>query len=427
MTLSAVGQQRARISHFWTILTEHEGLTWCGHATVLAVAAIALLLRARGYFLHATFIAEDGKYWFAEAYNIGWLRALFLPHVGYLTVAERIPAGPAMWVPLHRAPLVMMIWGAACQYVPVALLLSRRLERLGSLRFRIGLAAIYWFIPNSSELFVIDTNCMWHLCVGLLLLLLAEPPGGAVQATVDLLLVLIAGLSGPFGILLTPVAVLVALARRTRWSVLLAAVTAATAVVQTVSIELNPARLKGTLGATLGGFVRLFGGDLVLGTTLGSRNWALHTPMILLTVAALLGAAIYVTCFAQGSLEWRLIVAFGLGMLVVSLRAPLVNPGEKGWPVLIALSGIQRYWFLPGLTLLWAGAWCCRAARPRALRFLGLAVLIALPVGMLRDFRVREPADVGFRQQARTFEAAPVGTTMQMPIPPDWTMELHKH
>jgi hypothetical protein len=414
------------MSRLWAVLNEREGLTLRGQLAVFLLAAVVLLLRAPGFFLHANFYAEDGTCWFAQAYNLGWFHSLLLPNVGYLSVAERIPAGPAMVVPLRWAPLVLVLWGALCQFAPVPLLLSRRLRRLGPLGFRAGLAVIYWFLPNSREVFLFDTNCMWHLAVAMLLLLVAEPPAGAGQTMADIALVVVTGLSGPFTIVLTPIALVAAVARRTRWAIVLAILTSATAAVQVCSLVLSPARLKGSLDATVPGFIRLFGGDLVLGATFGSRNWALHTPMILLTVAALGGAALYAVCFVEGSLEWRLIIAFGLIMLAVSLRAPLIKPSEKGWPILIALSQIQRYWYLPGLTLVWAGAWCSRSAHPWPLRWLGAAILIGLPVGMLRDLRVAPLPETGFARQARVFEAAPAGTTMQFVIPPNWTMELHK-
>jgi hypothetical protein len=425
-TVSVSRESQVHTNRSSAMFQGREGLAWPGQVFVFAIAAVVTLLRAPGFFLHANFYAEDGRYWFAEAYNSGWFHSLFFPHVGYLSVAERIPAGPAMLVPLHLAPLVFVIWGALCQLAPIPLLLSRRLRSLGPFSFRVGLALIYLLQPGSHEVFLVDTNCMWHLAVVVLLLILAAPPAGAVQASLDIALMVISGVSGPFSVVLTPLAIVAAAVRRTTWSIAAAVVTFAMASVQVLYVMSSQARLKGSLGATVPGFIRLFGGNLILGVTLGLRNWASHTPMIVLMMAALLGIAVYAVCFAEGSLEWRLIVGFGVIMLFVSLRAPLMSPGEEAWPLLIALTSMQRYWYLPGLTLLWAAAWCARAAHPRPLRWLGAVILVALPVGIVRDFRVPTFQESGFARQAQAFEAAPAGTIMEIPIPPGWVMELHK-
>jgi hypothetical protein len=117
-TVSVSRESQVHTNRLWAMFQGREGLAWPGQVFVFAIAAVVTLLRAPGFFLHANFYAEDGRYWFAEAYNSGWFHSLFFPHVGYLSVAERIPAGPAMLVPLHLAPLVFVIWGAlsACTH-----------------------------------------------------------------------------------------------------------------------------------------------------------------------------------------------------------------------------------------------------------------------------------------------------------------------
>src|SRR5438874_1851777 len=42
------------------------------HLSVFFVAFFVIFLRRPDAILNAQFYAEDGKYWFAEAYNLGW-------------------------------------------------------------------------------------------------------------------------------------------------------------------------------------------------------------------------------------------------------------------------------------------------------------------------------------------------------------------
>ena len=74
--------------------------------------------------------------WYAQAYNLGWLHSLILPQVGYLNVVPRLGTGLALLVPLQWAPLVMAIVGLLIQALPVPILLSARCSNWASLPTR---------------------------------------------------------------------------------------------------------------------------------------------------------------------------------------------------------------------------------------------------------------------------------------------------
>ena len=76
VTTTVSSSARARIARLWSILNEREGLQWRGQLVALAIAALTLLLRAPSFFLHPNFYAEDGRFWFQQAYNLGWLHSL---------------------------------------------------------------------------------------------------------------------------------------------------------------------------------------------------------------------------------------------------------------------------------------------------------------------------------------------------------------
>src|SRR5215467_632304 len=83
------------------------------------LASFAILLSRRpDAILNAQFWAEDGKFWFADAYNIG-IRSLWIPEAGYFHIFPRLAAYVALAVPLDRAPLVMNLFGIAFQILPV--------------------------------------------------------------------------------------------------------------------------------------------------------------------------------------------------------------------------------------------------------------------------------------------------------------------
>src|SRR5690242_13483628 len=93
------------------------------------IFAYAVLSRRPDAFLNPPFFAEDGNVWFAEAYNFGWLRALFITHTGYFQTLPRLGAALALTVPLAHAPLVMNIIGLIVQIAPAVYLLSAKMSQ----------------------------------------------------------------------------------------------------------------------------------------------------------------------------------------------------------------------------------------------------------------------------------------------------------
>jgi hypothetical protein len=54
-----------------------------------------------------------------------------------------------------------------------------------------------------------------------------------------------------------------------------------------------------------------------------------------------------------------------------------------------------------------------------------------LPLGIVRDWRYPDFADLHFKEYAAKFEASPPGSKIEIPLNPvnaaHWTMELTKH
>jgi hypothetical protein len=50
-----------------------------------------------------------------------------------------------------------------------------------------------------------------------------------------------------------------------------------------------------------------------------------------------------------------------------------------------------------------------------------------LPVGICRDWQYKPFIDMNFQDAATAFEGAPPGTTISIPINPNWHMRLTKH
>jgi hypothetical protein len=100
-------------------------------------------------------------------------------------------------------------------------------------------------------------------------------------------------------------------------------------------------------------------------------------------------------------------------------------PGVSVWSLFAASGGI-RYWFFPTLAFAWSIVWCF-AKRKGDLRTVAAGLLCLMCIGVLRDWRHPAFKDVQFAEYAKSFRAAPAGSTVSIPENPDgWTARLTK-
>ena len=139
-----------------------------------------------------------------------------------------------------------------------------------------------------------------------------------------------------------------------------------------------------------------------------------------------LGGVVVLYCLVRGPLEWKLFLIFCGLVFAASLWNPMVSMTTPQWQVLKASPGI-RYWFFPMLGFAWALIWCALEGRSAAARVLSAAGLVAMCVGVIRDWEYPAYTDEHFSAAAARFEAAPPGVLVVMPIYPDgWTIRLSK-
>jgi hypothetical protein len=410
----------------WEILAACDGLTAEWQFIVLALTALAVFSRSPSYLTHAQFYAEDGRVWYAQAYNGGWLNSVGVPQAGYLNMMPRLGAGIALLVPLQWAPLIMAIVGLVIQSIPVPVLLSRRLLHWGSLPVRMFLAAIYVAIPNASEIHIVMTNSQWHLALIAVLLAFAASPQSWIGRLVDCAMLVLSALSGPFCILLAPFLLIFWWVRRQPWSLVMFGLVSIGAATQIAEILHSTHRIQSPLGATPTIFLRLLGGNVIASALFGSYAFARLAPMMFIVAAALLGLGICLYCLRFASLEWRLFLIYCAALYAASLRSPLTQPGAPAWDVLLDLNS-GRYCYFPMLAFVWSAVWCTLVGRHRLFRIAGACVLLTMTVGILRDWSFRGYTNPSFAASVQRMRDAKPGDHVVVPIvPPGWSMELVK-
>jgi len=409
------------------------GLRPWQHCVIFLLACAVLAARRPDAVFHAQFYAEDGHVWFADAYNLGWWHALFRAQDGYFQTFPRLAAALALLAPLALAPMVLNLAALAVQALPVNLLLWSRSSAWGSLRFRALLAVAYLALPNSREMTIAVTSSQWLLALSAFLVLAASPPAGAAERAVDLVVLALCGLTGPFCFFLLPIAALIAWRRGGHWSWIKTGVLFTLALVQAWGLLIIDAggRSHAALGASPALFLRILGGQICFAALLGGNGLAAnssHAVFFLLAFAAIAGTSLVAFCFVHTGFEMRLFFVLTAMFLIASLISPAAYPppGVTRWELLAEASGI-RYWFFPTLACVWSVLWAARS-RIQVLQAVSIVLLCAMCFGVLRDWKQPVLKDLHFAGSARSFQAAPAGTVVVLPEnPPGWNIRLVKH
>jgi hypothetical protein len=413
-----------------------SGLRWYWHLFALCAAIAIVISRRPDAIFHAQFYAEDGRSWFADAYNRGGFTSLFRAEGGYFQTLPRLAAALALLAPLAFAPLVANLTGLLVQILPVPLLLSRRLSNLGSLQFRIALAAMYLAIPNCSEINVTPDYGQFHLAMAACLVVLASVPEGTLSRSLDVFVLSVFGLSGPLCLALLPVALIYARLKRDRWRRINAGTLALASAIQLCGLLLiQPtarAQAHPPLGANFEWLARILAGHVYLGALIGGNVCAAVLGLQFLIWVSVIGTGILLFWIFRAELEFRLFAAFCILAFAAALESPFVSSpvsrpraGMTAWHILAGAPAV-RYWFLPTLMFCWMVVWFV-FARERILRRFGVGLLCLMLIGIMRDWRHPAFEDAHFEQYARRLESSPKGTALVIPQNPrGWSMRLVK-
>lgn len=402
----------------------------------VVVAAFAIVvLRRPDAVLNPQFWAEDGKYWYAEAYNLGAIHSLLLPHTGYFQTISRLTAAFTMMFPLAWAPFIFISVAIIAKVLPVILILSSRFSSLiPSFRTRVLLPFIYLALPNSWEVHANLTNAQSHLALLAFMVIIAEPNDHLAWRLFDIVMILLAGLSTPASILLIPIAARWWWIHRGKWPLIILITTCCCGLIQATSFLLTAqqTRILEPLGATPELFIRILSGQVFLAALIGQKGYEqIFSPSgwytAFASVVAVLGLMVVVKALFKAPEELRLFIIFaammfGSALITPNLRATVPRWEASAWPGICG-----RYWFIPMIAFVTVLLWMTGKSCSRILRVFASLALVVMVVGIILDWRHHPFFDFQFREHARQFETAPKGAEVIIPInPPGWSMRLIK-
>ncbi|HEX2349795.1 MAG TPA: hypothetical protein VHI51_15285 [Ktedonobacterales bacterium] len=405
------------------------------------VACLLIFLRRPDALLNPQFLAEDGYYYYAQAYNLGGLRALLLPVVGYFLVSDRLVALVAVLFPVAWGPAIFNVCGILMQVAPVAFLLTRRFDHLLPNWYARGaIALLYLAIPNSYELDASVTYLQWHLALLAFLVVIAAPRAGRAWKVFDGAVLLLCGMSGPYCFALAPVILLRWLRTRDRQTLILLAIDLVTVVAEALELleNMSTGRAHNPLGVSIVELARIVGGQLFLAATLSSKGylgvsmtswWASSWFPILVSVC---GVGFVVLALRRAPQELRLLWLFGALIFCGALISPMTPGPGTAWERLAHPVWNLRYEFTLNIAWLTTLVWTQTktAHVPSAVRHVALVLLtLTCLVGIPLDWQYPAFTDDHYQAYVQRFEQLPPGSHFEIPLNPGfggWTMTLIK-
>ncbi|MBP6310968.1 MAG: hypothetical protein KA408_01760 [Flavobacteriales bacterium] len=389
-----------------------------------AACAVMLLFRRTDAFYFPQFYAEDGKLFFADAFNDGWA-SLFNRANGYFHVYPRFLAllGLSVGISVFWIPTLFVI-GTLLVYVLVWAYIYWRMPTSFFQRCFAILATVY--LPVGHEILMNLTNVQWLASLLIPLIVLGRPPLRKLGAALDVIILCFVCATGPFALIWLPV---LALWSYMKWSnskftwtnlitlatVGLFAVIVAFSLVDHGSIERD--------GSNQGG--SMFFGALQV---LFNQLWY---PIICIYVASVpFVLQLVLSAIALVGLRWlfmqlrRIEDPFGLILLIMSgvfFGVTLISYRHD----LCSLSPINvgmRNFYLPALFIVWAALSLPSKSVPKTMLFWCIVIgWMGFQTGAFLGRKQFE--DLNWK-----YEAAQIGNGSERVVPlnpPGWSMRLN--
>ncbi len=401
------------------------------------VSCVIFFLRRTDIILNPSFWAEDGVIWFRQAYEFG-ASSLLWPQNGYYQTISKLTALITMMFPMEHAPLIYNIIGIALRGAVIGFLLTSRMPAF-PLIGRMILAAYILLMPGLSEVHANITNTHWYLSIWLFMVAISDLPKSRLWLAHDILVIIIAGLSGPFILFITPVLFIrffydknFRKSLRTPVGLSIVSSFLMISVIQFLAIVISSShdRSSAPLGFSFLLLADILSSRIFIGFMLPIEKIAKISRYDFMNAAVAIGVIIAVLWLFFKS-DWRtkaIIISPAL-MLAAGLAKPMQSLTDAQWPLL--LLGGYRYFVVPNIAwfailLLFFKKIPSEIFSLKKEYYLSV-FFVAVFAMVLTKFAIEPLPDTNWKAQVAMFRETPIGTKADFPInPPGWVMHLVK-
>jgi hypothetical protein len=405
---SFIPQRAARAIRGWWQAPRLNG--W-----VLVALAVALALH-KPWALHTPQLyAEDGSIFLMQAEWHG-LGSFIVPYMGYLHTIPRLVAwfashtlDPAWWPALYNGvAFVVGIAVAARMFSP----------RLAALPSRPWLALAFFLGPQSGEVLINLTNLQWIVALLLVQQTLVTPPHNLRERVGDLVIIALAGLTGPFVAAFWPVFAWRWWRDRRPDNVAVLILATICAGVQGWFVIRTGPHFEFPPFAPVQ-FFAIVGQHLLIWPVVGDRL-AAHVPAV---VAGLMGF-LPVVAFLAWTLRphpRRTVRAPVVFALVFIFAATAYRGRFDTWNLDNLFFG-ERYFYVPRVLLAWLVVWEFDTV-PHVIAWAARAVVLAAALVHLNGYELPAPPNYHWADHCDPVRR---GVPANIPtLPEGWTLEYH--
>jgi hypothetical protein len=356
-----------------------------------------------------------------------------------LQTFPRLVGFSTLVAPLAWVPTIFALAGFLAQVAPAWMLLSGRGAILvPSLKIRLLLIGYYLGVPNSFETFINITNAQWHIAI--IVFLLIEMPQAKALAVriIELIIIVIGGLSGPFCFFLAPLAwwQMQREPAARRYRLLQAGLLTGAAFIQAgyVIASAGASRHLEPLGASFTGLAHILLGQIFLAGLVGAGHvFHLQTlpfwhSRICLGVMLLGFLGVVALAFWKGTPVFRQFTILAILIMATALWSPVISTTQPQWDALEVPGAGSRYYLIP--ILVWFATLLVLSVDKQNLLRWGARILILVSViGVRTEWHYGRQPETHFGDAAAVFEAAPAGTKVifrEAPNPNVWLFSLTK-
>ncbi len=408
---------------------------------VTFIVLVVIISRRPDAITRPQFFAEDGVYWYAQAYELGLIKPLLTPITGYLQSYSRIVGWISLAFPMSIAPLVFNVGAIIAMAAPALLLLSSRFKRY-PMRARLFIVCVYLLLSNTSEIYINLTNAQWYLALLSFMVINAEYSRNIFSRSLDYLILMVSGLSGPFSILLTPVIAVHYISNygQRNNNINKYVIVLGTAIIQFIVLLTHlESRQSMLYFPKLVELYEILHRQIIWGLLVGQNGYdwivmKIPSTHVFFGFTSLMACIIFVYTLIKADMSIKLMLLFGTLTLLSGVFLPTTTATKtmSVGDILANTYGI-RYWFIPMIAWLVALVACCGNKNNIVIRCISIFFIACMVLFTIKNYRFvhnyqyREYANLQFSSHAREFEVAKVGTVARIPLNPSgWYMNLTK-
>lgn len=371
----------------------------------LAMVCVISIIRKPSNIILPQFWAEDGCVFFAQARVLGWM-SLLQPHTTYFVLYQRAIAYLATFFPVSWSPA---IYGYCSLFAVIGVATYCLLSRIPN-QWKVPFALAITLVPNCWEIWLNLTNAQWTIAILLLILIIQDPPTHYLQEVIDFILLLLAGLTGPYIIFFSPLFFARFFTQKHcfRYNVFLCLLMTVILAIHYHRIQSVPhPSLTGGWNRNLHYYINEFGYDLPVGLFFGRIGDYLPRIGLVFAIPYIVIGMLGIAFLQKGRKTFLFLFLAAISIFAAAL-IKATSLGDE-WE----LRG-TRYSYLPYLCLIWCFIILCYDTNPW-LRKLGAVSLFFVVLSTVSTFRMAPLPDLHWKDYAKIIEA---GEATRVPINP---------